>query len=123
MAGFIGAPQMNFLAGRLHGNELRLDCGMVRDIPVARSGNGEAVTLGVRPEAIDGRGDEQVTVRNFEQLGAVTYIYAAFANEERLTVQLARQIPLKRGKAIGVTFKTESFHIFGPDEAVVGFAE
>ena len=127
VAGFIGAPQMNFLAGRLHCNELRLDCGMVRDIPVARPGNGEAVTLGVRPEAIDvsidGRGDEQVTVRNFEQLGAVTYIYATFANEERLTVQLARQIPLKRGKAIGVTFKTESFHIFGPDEAVVGFAE
>lgn len=124
VAGFIGAPQMNFLAGTLDGNVLKLDCGLVRDVPVATPGNGEAVTLGVRPETIgvslDGHGDEQVTVQNFEQLGSVTYIYAAFANDERLTVQLAQQIPLKRGQSIGVTFSAEHFHIFGPDEVAIG---
>ena len=124
VAGFIGAPQMNFLAGTLDGNVLKLDCGLVRDVPVATPGNGEAVTLGVRPETIgvslDGHGDEQVTVQNFEQLGSVTYIYAAFANDERLTVQLAQQIPLKRGQSIGVTFSAEHYHIFGPDEVAIG---
>ena len=123
VAGFIGAPQMNFLAGRLDGRVLRLECGMVRDVPVATPGTGETVTLGVRPEAIgvslDGHGDEQVKVQNYEQLGAITYIYATFANGERLTVQLARQIPLKRGQTIGVTFNTENFHIFGPDETAL----
>ncbi|TNF22351.1 MAG: sn-glycerol-3-phosphate ABC transporter ATP-binding protein UgpC [Rhodobacteraceae bacterium] len=120
VAGFIGAPQMNFLAGRLEGRTLRLDCGLTREVPVAVPGKGEAVSLGIRPEAIgvslDGQGDEVVTVRNYEQLGAITYIYAAFANGETLTVQQAAQIPLERGQRIGVRFHTETFHIFGPDE-------
>lgn len=117
VAGFIGAPQMNFLAGELTGNTLSLDCGLKRD--VAQSAN-ENVTLGIRPETIgvslDGEGDLTVKVQNFEQLGAVTYIYAVFANGEKLTVQLAHQVPLSRGQEIGVTLPTEAFHIFGEDE-------
>ncbi|KMW60561.1 Maltose/maltodextrin transport ATP-binding protein MalK [Candidatus Rhodobacter oscarellae] len=120
VAGFIGAPQMNFLAGKLSGQDLVLDCGIGRGVPAR--GN-EAVTLGIRPEAIgvslDGAGDATVTVQNFEQLGAVTYIYAAFANGERLTVQLPEQVPLTRGQEIGVTLPTEAFHIFGEDERVM----
>ncbi len=122
VAGFIGAPQMNFLAGELDGNILKLDSGMVRDVPVAHTGK-QKVTLGVRPESIgvslDGTGDEKVKVQNFEQLGAVTYIYAAFANGEALTVQLPHQIPLERGQEIGVTFHAENFHIFGEDEVTL----
>ncbi|MFW2588764.1 ABC transporter ATP-binding protein [Sagittula sp. SSi028] len=117
VAGFIGAPQMNFLSGALEGGILKLDSGMVRDVPFAGSG---PVTLGIRPERIgvslDGHGDEVITVENYEQLGAVTYIYGAFANGEKLTVQHAHQIPLKRGQQIGVTFPTEAFHLFGEDE-------
>ncbi|EBA07518.1 ABC transporter ATP-binding protein [Sagittula stellata] len=117
VAGFIGAPQMNFLNATLNGGVLTLDCGMVRDVPSTHTGK---VTLGIRPERIgvslDGHGDEVITVENYEQLGAVTYIYGVFANGERLTVQHAHQIPLKRGQKIGVTFPTEAFHLFGEDE-------
>ena len=121
VAGFIGAPQMNFLAGTLDGRTLALDNGMARDVPVAAPAPRQKVTLGVRPEAIavslDGDGDAQVKVQNFEQLGAVTYIYAAYPNGERLTVQLARQVPLTRGQTIGVAFDPANFHIFaGEDE-------
>ena len=116
VAGFIGAPQMNFLKGELDGRVLRLASGLVREVPVAEAGR-MPVTLGVRPEAIgvslEGTGDVQVTVRNFEQLGSVTYIYTAFANGETLTVQLPRQIPLTRGQTIGVTFEPAAFHLFG----------
>lgn len=119
VAGFIGAPQMNFLAGKLAGTALTLDCGISRDLPTSHDKT-EAVTLGIRPEAIgvslESDGDAEIEVRNFEQLGAVTYIYAAFPNGEPLTVQLARQVPLTRGQKIGVTLPTESFHIFGEDE-------
>jgi ABC-type sugar transport system ATPase subunit len=107
---------MNFLKGALDGRILKLDSGMVRDVPVAEAGT-LPVTMGVRPEAIgvslDGHGDVQVTVKNFEQLGSVTYIYTAFDNGETLTVQLPRQIPLTRGQTIGVTFDAASFHLFG----------
>jgi ABC-type sugar transport system ATPase subunit len=116
VAGFIGAPQMNFLKGALEGRMLRLESGVVREVPVVEGGR-MPVTLGVRPEAIgvslDGHGDAQVVVKNFEQLGSVTYIYTAFPNGETLTVQLPRQIPLTRGQTIGVTFEPASFHLFG----------
>jgi multiple sugar transport system ATP-binding protein len=117
VAGFIGAPQMNFLAGALDGTTLKLDCGLVRDVPLSEPGGAQPVTLGIRPETIDvsleGDGDLQVKVRNFEQLGSVTYIYAALENGEPLTVQIGRQIPLSRGQVVGVTLTTENFHIFG----------
>lgn len=125
VAGFIGAPQMNFLNGRLESRTLELDAGLRREIAVANTGQ-QAVTLGIRPEAIDvsleGKGDLQVSVRNFEQLGAVTYIYAAFPNGEPLTVQLGQQIPLERGQKIGVSFNTEHFHVFGEDERAMPLA-
>jgi ABC-type sugar transport system ATPase subunit len=116
VAGFLGAPQMNFLKGRLDGRSLALDSGLVRDVPLVETAR-LPVTLGVRPEAIevslDGRGDLEATVQNFEQLGSVTYIYTILANGETLTVQLPRQIPLRRGQTIGVGFDVASFHIFG----------
>jgi len=117
VAGFIGAPQMNFLTGLKAGKALSFDSGLQRDVPFV-GGDGK-VTLGIRPEAIgvslEGEGDQQITVQNFEQLGSVTYIYGAFANGESLTVQLPHQIPLSRGQTIGVTLPTEAFHIFGGD--------
>ena len=117
VAGFIGAPQMNFLAGSLDGKTLKLYNGITREVPVRDLGHAQPVTLGVRPETIDvsldGKGDQQITVQNFEQLGSVTYIYGTLANGEKLTVQLAHQIPLERGQSIGVTLHTKDFHIFG----------
>ena len=67
-------------------------------------------------EDIDGAGDLTVKVRNYEQLGAITYIYCAFSNGETLTVQLSRQIPLRRGQEIGVTFDAADFHLFGGED-------
>jgi ABC-type sugar transport system ATPase subunit len=118
VAGFIGAPQMNFLKGTLTGKSLALECGMTRDLPLSHPMTGPA-TLGIRPETIgvslDGHGDLTVKVQNFEQLGSVTYIYTAFPNGETLTVQLAQQIPLERGQDIGVTLSSDDFHVFAGD--------
>lgn len=55
-------------------------------------------------------------MKNFEQLGSITYIYTAFENGETLTVQLGRQVPLERGQTIGVTLPAESFHVFAGEE-------
>ena len=116
VAGFIGAPQMNFLAGHLNSSTLTLESGMVRELALSRQAD-MPVTLGIRPEAIgvslEGEGDMQIKVQNFEQLGSVTYIYGTFQNGERLTVQIPQQIPLKRGQVVGVTFAEKDFHVFG----------
>jgi ABC-type sugar transport system ATPase subunit len=121
VAGFIGAPQMNFLTGTLDGRRLSLDSGLMRDIPLEGDGK---VTLGIRPEAIGvslgGHGDATLKVQTFEQLGSVTYIYGVFPNGEKLTVQLPEQIALKRGQTIGVTLPTNRFHLFdGATEAAM----
>ncbi len=126
VAGFIGAPQMNFLKGSLAGRTVTLDCGLTKEVPLAEEAQGP-VTLGVRPEAIevslDGAGDAQVKVQNFEQLGAITYIYTAFDNGETLTVQLPRQIPLTRGQSIGIGIDPAHVHLFhGPEERALGMA-
>ena len=119
VAGFIGAPKMNFLNGKMNGGAVRLDCGITRDFSFQQIEPG-IVTVGVRPEAIGvsldtslhNGVDASVTVKNFEQLGAITYIYTAFDNDETLTVQLPEQIALSRGQRIGITLPTDRMHVF-----------
>ena len=126
VAGFIGAPQMNFLAGTLGGDgdvTMTLDAGLSRTLKLNRGTSEKApMTLGVRPETIgvslDGKGDLTATVRSYEQLGSVTYIYSELPNGEALTVQQAAQIPLRRGQEIGVTLNTADFHIFAGEGEV-----
>jgi len=120
VAGFIGAPQMNFLQGRAGDNAVsfadNLEVALTISSPASRD-----ITVGVRPESIgvslDGRGDATATVENFEQLGAITYIYSTLSTGEALTVQLASQMPLQRGQSIGLTFSAETLHVFENNEA------
>ena len=97
---------------------MTLDNGISFQVPLVDPFNGPVI-LGIRPEVIavslEGEGDQQITVQNYEQLGSVTYIYGAFDNGETLTVQLAQQIPLKRNQKVGVTLSPADFHIFGGD--------
>ncbi|MBM1222335.1 ABC transporter ATP-binding protein [Ponticoccus sp. SC2-23] len=122
VAGFIGAPQMNFLRSTLEGRTVTLESGIRRDLPLADSHAAQPATVGIRPETIevslDGHGDQQIEVENFEQLGSVTYIYGAFPNGEKLTVQIGQQIPLNRGQKVGVTFPTKAFHVFAGEGEV-----
>ena len=116
VAGFMGAPQMNFLGGKIDGQAATLDCGLTVTIPLAEASPAQNATFGIRPEAIgvalDGTGDLTTQVQNFEQLGAITYIYTRLPNGETLTVQLPDQIALKRGQDIGVTLPAKAFHVF-----------
>ncbi len=74
VAGFIGSPKMNF-------------------IPAAAAGGMDtrgASEIGVRPEhlAIDAAGRLKGTVRTVENLGAISYAYAALPDETLLTIAL-----------------------------------
>ncbi len=120
VAGFIGAPQMNFLQGRVSEGAVSFVDNLQVAMPLATPAT-DAVTVGVRPESIgvslDGEGDATATVENFEQLGAITYIYSTLSTGESLTVQLASQMPLQRGQTIGVAFSADTLHVFDNDEA------
>jgi len=123
VAGFIGAPQMNFLKGSSSadpsGAKVTFADGLSKTLNCDASISD--VTVGVRPESIDvsldETGDTTAVVQNFEQLGAITYIYSKLATGESLTVQLASQIPLERGQTIGVSFNDSTLHVFANTES------
>ncbi len=79
VAGFIGSPKMNFIPAALAA-------------PGIGGLNGTAV-VGVRPEdlRVTPGGPLGATVRTVENLGAVSYAYAALADDTLVTVQLAPQ--------------------------------
>lgn len=121
VAGFIGAPRMNFLSGQLenNGSRVALACGYSCDVRTDGVAD-QPITLGIRPEAIDvsldGVGEVKARVKNFEQLGSITYIYTGLETGEELTVQLPKQVPLKRNQELHITFSTDAMHVFGEDE-------
>ncbi len=79
VAGFIGSPKMNFIPAALAA-------------PGIGGLNGTAV-VGVRPEdlRVTPGGPLGATVRTVENLGAVSYAYAALADDTLVTVQLPPQ--------------------------------
>jgi len=123
VAGFIGAPQMNFLQASSseegNGATITFADGLSKTLDCDASVSD--VVVGVRPESInvslDASGDTTAIVKNFEQLGAITYIYSELTTGEPLTVQLASQIPLQRGQTIGVKFDAQTLHVFANNES------
>jgi len=119
VAGFMGAPQMNFMAGEVAPAGVRFAGGLEKPVRLGDGHGGGPVEVGIRPEAIgvslEGEGDLTARVNSFEQLGAITYIYSELPTGEALTVQLAAQIPLARGQEIGVTLPADALHVFAGD--------
>jgi multiple sugar transport system ATP-binding protein len=95
VAGFLGAPKMNFFAG-----------------DVARKFNTEL--LGVRPEHIvlaEG-GDLIATVRHYERLGAQTVYYLDFEDSQSAIGVSDADDVFAIGAKVGVSFKSDKLHRF-----------
>jgi ABC-type sugar transport system ATPase subunit len=118
VAGFIGSPRMNFLAGRVAG----ADAGRIRvaveglpeiGIDAAGSAADGAVTLGVRPEhlAVAAEG-WPLAVDVVEQLGGVSYLYGRLPSGERLVVAEAGQTRAKAGETVRVAAAAGTLHAF-----------
>ena len=100
VAGFIGSPRMNFLAG--HVAENANGAGVMVDVPAldaqlpvrprgAAPAPGTPVSVGIRPEHFAPPEGSPVTfeapVSVVEQLGGVSYLYLDVGGEEPLTVE------------------------------------
>jgi multiple sugar transport system ATP-binding protein len=127
VAGFIGAPSMNFLEVTIRGDarELRAENSFLRlAVPASRSASlapwrGKTVILGMRPEhlvlgsEIPGAGFD-AGVEVIEQLGSEILIEAR-AGEASLTV--ARVDPharLSAGDKVRLSVQPEQLHFFDP---------
>jgi sn-glycerol 3-phosphate transport system ATP-binding protein len=115
VAGFIGAPAMNFLAGRLShgGTAATLDLGPVIPFADGRRGgtDGRRLTVGIRPEHVlpDPAG-VPLQVDLLEPLGSETVVIGRLSDGELLSVKLAKE---QAGpETMNVAFPAAHLHVF-----------
>ncbi|MEK0085887.1 ABC transporter ATP-binding protein [Benzoatithermus flavus] len=122
VAGFIGAPSMNFLPAEIADGDLVLGDGSRMPLPepfLQRLGppNGRRqVTLGLRPEHVTG-GDEtaplRLVVREIEPLGPTQLAIGELAGH-RFIAQLPPHWPLAIDRPCGIVPDPARLHLFDP---------
>ena len=126
VAGFIGSPPMNFLAGELSGEALALRGGD-STLPLDdahREAAGRAGTrdilLGIRPEhitlsdraATDGVYSLHGKIDTIEPLGYTTLVRAELPSSTVLNVLASGKLPWAMGDPIYATFRPEHIYLF-----------
>ena len=115
VAGFLGAPAMNFLPVEIEAGAIRLPGGGALAHSGARAG---AAELGVRPERIrvvgrDAEAQLRGTVSVLEPLGADTLVMVECAGH-KVTARLPGDCPLRLSDPVLLALEPESIVIFDP---------
>lgn len=122
VAGFIGAPAMNFLDVSMR--EGWLCCA---DMRIAPSADESAKRLGIRPEHIlvveAGEGDLDVAVKLRETLGGDAYLYVDTPDGQEMVVRTDGDTQLRGGTTIGLSFPAARIHAFDSNAMAIGTAE
>ena len=110
VAGFIGSPAMNFIAGRLEGGEpptLATASGV--KVPLSntpQAAPGSEIIMGVRPEHVSLGGPQAMSalIMVIEPTGYETVVIAKFAGQD-MTCVLRERLNGRPGDRIGLTFE------------------
>ena len=109
VAGFIGAPAMNFLPAEIDGRTIRLATGAAYALPTPFPAG--PVTLGVRPEHITLAADGiPLTVDLVEPLGSETLVHGRMADGTALLAKLNGAALV--GDAVRVALDPAELHLF-----------
>ena len=128
VAGFIGAPRMNFLPSRIgKGNagksRVEIDGGGSIAVDATATADDE-VTIGLRPHHIrlagKGKGDIEAEVVLVEALGSETVIHTRTATGHGILAVLAGQHSLASGEKIRLNLDAAHLHLFDKDGARIG---
>jgi multiple sugar transport system ATP-binding protein len=136
VAGFIGSPTMNFLAGTLsadgsatfrqEGSALSLAVPPAARPKLASAGD-KRVLLGIRPEHIysQGRGGAgavsavDATVEVVEPVGNETFVYFSTGGDKRYVASIATDTPPVVGRPLRLFFDMSRAHFFDPESGQV----
>jgi multiple sugar transport system ATP-binding protein len=114
VAGFIGAPSMNFLDVAVEDTGLRYGPTL---LPVTPGGG--ARLLGVRPEHVEltaaGGGTLDATVEVKEALGGESYVYLRTATGDRVVAKADGEHPATPGDIVGLGLSPRRLHLFDAD--------
>ena len=136
VAGFIGSPKMNLLPARVADAAagkatVRLDAsaGTRFDLDAPSVSAGDAVMVGVRPEALQiFAGDTAVPaglaalparVESVERLGNITFAYLDAGTPEVVTVQVMGPTALASGQAVQVGLEPGQLYLFDAAGAAI----
>ena len=118
VAGFIGSPGMNFLAGDVAGGVLRLSDGRQVALPQTMPAAMGGATLGIRPEHVlpapAGQGALDATVDLVEPTGHGIILHLTLAGAVFKVLTHDRRW-LSPGPAIAVSFPPEALHLFNAE--------
>jgi sn-glycerol 3-phosphate transport system ATP-binding protein len=115
VAGFIGSPAMNLMAGRLDPEGAAIGA-----LPLAGHGGlnagepGRPVTIGLRPENLQFAGDGPILVKTelLERLGADTIVHGRLEGGTALTARAPGALALRLGETIRLGIMPEHIHLF-----------
>jgi sn-glycerol 3-phosphate transport system ATP-binding protein len=116
VAGFIGSPSMNFLAGRSQGNgSVALDHGGAVRHAGGVAEAGRPVTVGIRPEHLEPSGEADAlfsaTIEMVEQLGADTLAHLS-RGKDLLTARLPHGAQLQVGSTLHLASDPARVYLF-----------
>ncbi len=121
VAGFIGAPKMNFLDAEVKSvSEQSLTLALaggasvVVPRPLQELKGGEKIRLGVRAEhlALEPEGDLRGEIEALEHLGPRAYIHARLADGARLVAQTDGDTQARPGDRVAFRVRSEATHLF-----------
>ncbi len=116
VAGFIGSPSMNFLPGRIEGEDFIGEGFTLHMGPGLPAGSAE---LGLRPEDLLSKGGEQqlpeVELEVVEQMGHESLVYFTLAGTQAVA-RLEPDLELRPGKRICLGVNSARCHLFAGDE-------
>ena len=129
VAGFIGSPQMNFIATQVTEAKktqasIALPGGKEIILPVAGLNRGDKVTLGIRPEHMElgGRGKISLkgTVKLVEAMGGESYVYVDLADGHCVSWRVAGVFEADEGDEISLSIPVGYCHLFNSKGNAIG---
>jgi lactose/L-arabinose transport system ATP-binding protein len=118
VAGFIGSPAMNFVAGTVAraGVVNAPGFGVDVDVATALPGAGASVILGLRPQHLQIVMGDTHRVEMTEALGGVTYIHLTASTGEKLVVEVHGAPNAKLGDRVGIAIDGPQTLVFEDSE-------
>ncbi len=118
VAGFIGSPAMNFVAGVVDKAGVVSAKGLLGSIAtdVALPGAGAPVVVGLRPQHLRVTQGDTHRVEMTEALGGVTYIHLTAETDEKLVIEAHDDTRLKLGDRVGLAFDADQAVFFEDTE-------
>ncbi|MER8385735.1 sn-glycerol-3-phosphate ABC transporter ATP-binding protein UgpC [Mesorhizobium sp. M0166] len=127
VAGFLGAPQMNFVQGKIGRLNGSLGLTLGEGVTVALPGrsvelpDGTPITIGVRPEHVEiGSGPLKARIETTEILGSETVIHARLDSGLGFTVTRRGISGAKAGEDLSLALPAAFVHLFDDKGMAVG---